>query len=316
MGSSGAAMKKDVIIIGAGPAGLSAAIYVERAGKSAAVLEANTFGGQIVNTPDIMNYPGIKKTSGFDFAMGLYEQATELGAEVIFDKAVKIEKRAEKDFCITGASGEIYEAGAVILATGAVNRPLGFDNEKSLIGHGVSYCATCDGAFFKGKDVAVNGGGNTALEDAMFLTNYCNKVYIIHRREGFRGEPKTLEALRQKENVTFILNANVTKLIAEEKDKFSVLTGVEVTDKNTGEKQEIEVSGLFIAIGQMPQNEDFADVVMLDDAGYIEAGEDTHTGTPGIYAAGDGRTKKVRQLVTAAGDGAVAALEAVNYISN
>ena len=298
----------DVIIIGAGPAGLSAAIYVQRAGKSALVLEAYTYGGQIVNTPEVENYPGIAKISGFDFATALYEQATALGAELVFDRAVKLEEQdgVKK---ITTESGAEYTAKAVILATGAKNRHLGIDREEELTGRGISYCATCDGAFFKGKPVAVNGGGNTALEDALFLSNYCSKVYIIHRREGFRGEPGQLESLRQKGNVEFVLNATVTALIGTPK-----LSAVEVTDKNTGEKKELAVDGLFIAIGQEPDNQAFADLVDLDKAGYITAGEDCRTKTPGIFTAGDCRTKTVRQLTTAASDGAVAALAACSYL--
>jgi thioredoxin reductase (NADPH) len=307
----------DVIIIGAGPAGLSAAIYVQRAGKKAVVLEAMTYGGQIVNTPEVENYPGIQKISGFEFATALYEQAVSLGAEVVFDRAVSIEeadgetpeegKPAIKR--VVAESGATYEGYAVILATGAKNRKLGIDREQELTGRGISYCATCDGAFFKGKSVAVNGGGNTALEDAMFLSNYCSKVYVIHRREGFRGEPKTLEALRAKENVELVLNATVTRLVGEPK-----LTAVEVTDKVTGETKSIPVEGLFIAIGQEPENHGFENVVALDPLGYISAGEDCTTGTPGIFTAGDCRTKAVRQLTTAASDGAVAALAACSYI--
>ena len=300
----------DVLIIGAGPAGLSAAVYVQRAGKSATVLEAMTFGGQIVNTPEVENYPGIKKISGFDFAMSLYEQATELGAEIVFDKAERIEQAEGPLWRVVTASGASYEAKAVILATGAKNRKLGLEREGELTGRGVSYCATCDGAFFKGKPVAVNGGGNTALEDAMFLSNYCEKVYVIHRREGFRGEPKTLEALRAKENVEFVLNATVTRLLGEGK-----LSGVEVTDKNTGDVRELSVEGLFVAIGQEPENHGFENVAALDPLGYISAGEDCLTATPGIFTAGDCRTKAVRQLTTAASDGAVAALAACSYIS-
>ncbi len=307
----------DVIIIGAGPAGLSAAIYVQRAGKQALVLEAMTFGGQIVNTPEVENYPGIRNISGFDFAMALYEQATGLGAELVFDRAVKLEElpagSGEEDGKtikrVTTAGGAVYEAPAVILATGAKNRKLGVDREQELTGAGVSYCATCDGAFYKGKAVAVNGGGNTALEDAAFLANYCSKVYVIHRREGFRGEPQMLTALKEKENVEFVLNATVTKLIGEPK-----LSAVEVTDKITGGKREIEVEGLFIAIGQEPENKDFANVVLLDPLGYIKAGEDCMTGTSGVFTAGDCRTKAVRQLTTAASDGAIAALAACSYI--
>ena len=298
----------DVIIIGAGPAGLSAAIYVQRAGKSALVLEAMTYGGQIINTPEVENYPGIQKISGFDFATALYEQAVSLGAELVFDRAEKIEKKEEL-LQVTTAGGSVYEAKAVILATGAKNRKLGIEREQELTGRGVSYCATCDGAFYKGKPVAVNGGGNTALEDAMFLSNYCSRVYVIHRREGFRGEPQALEALRAKDNVEFVLNATVTGLLGEPK-----LTGVEVTDKLTGETRELEVEGLFVAIGQEPENHGFENVVALDPLGYISAGEDCTTGTPGVFTAGDCRTKAVRQLTTAASDGAVAALAACSYI--
>ena len=305
----------DVLIIGAGPAGLSAAIYVQRAGKHAVCLEALTVGGQIVNTPEIANYPGIKSTSGFAFSMGLYEQATELGAEIEYEKAVSVEKiesseEADKEsFTVTAESGKTYEAKTVIIATGAKNRRLGLEKEDSLTGRGVSFCATCDGAFFKGKDVAVNGGGNTALEDALFLTNYCNKVYIIHRRDEFRGEPKSLELLKNKDNTEFVLNSTVTELKGDKS-----LEAVVVKDKLTGEEREINVQGLFIAIGQEPDNKSFEDSAELDASGYVAADESCLTKTPGVFVAGDCRTKTVRQLTTAASDGAVAALAACSYI--
>ena len=299
----------DVIIVGAGPAGLSAAIYVERSGKHAVCFEKLTVGGQIVNTPDIANYPGIKNISGFEFSMGLYEQATELGAEVIYDRVSGIEKK-DNTFKVTTDSGKEYEAKAVILATGAKNRHLGLDKEEELTGRGVSYCATCDGAFFKGKDVAVNGGGNTALEDALFLTNYCNKVYIIHRRDEFRGEPQNLEAVKKKENIEFVLNSTISELKGDK-----ALEAVVVRNKETQEEKEIPVSGLFIAIGQEPDNGDFSLVADLDKGGYIVADEKCLTKTLGIFVAGDCRTKDVRQLTTAASDGAVAALAACSYIS-
>ncbi len=301
----------DVLIIGAGPAGLSAAIYVERAGKHAVCLEEKMVGGQIVNTPEIANYPGIKKTSGFEFSMGLYEQATELGAEVEYERAAKIEKLEgdEEGFKVIAESGKEYEARTVIIATGAKNRHLGIDKEEEFTGRGISYCATCDGAFYKKKDVAVNGGGNTALEDALFLSNYCNKVYIIHRRDEFRGEPKNLEAVKKKENVEFVLNSTVIDLKGEKS-----VEAVTVKDKITGEEKDIPVSGLFIAIGQEPDNKGFMDVADLDPAGYVAADESCTTKTPGIFVAGDCRTKAVRQLTTAASDGAVAALAACAYI--
>lgn len=299
----------DIVIVGAGVAGLSAAIYGLRAGKSVLLFEEKTYGGQIINTPEIENYPGIKKVSGFEFATNLYEQATELGAEVKYEKVLGIIDNSDKKIVKTD-SGE-YETKAVILATGAKNRPLGIDREQELIGAGVSYCATCDGAFFRGKDVAVVGGGNTALEDAQFLSNYCNKVYVIHRRDSFRGETKHVDVLKSKPNVEFILDSNVTKLIGEER-----LEAIEVSNKKTGDKQEISVAGVFVAIGQMPDNEAFDELVATDDYGYIEAGEDCKTGTEGIYVAGDCRTKTVRQLTTAAADGAVAALAACEYLQS
>jgi thioredoxin-disulfide reductase len=297
----------DIVIVGAGTAGLSAAIYAVRAGKSVIVLEATTHGGQIVNTPEVENYPGIQKISGFEFANNLYKQAKSLGAEVIYEKVIGIEVNGEEK--IVHTTKEDYQAKAVILATGAKNRPLGLEHEKEWIGAGISYCAICDGMFYRGKDVAVAGGGNTALENAIFLTNYCRKVYIIHRRDAFRGEEKLLQTLKEKPNVEFVLNANITRLIGEDG-----VDGVEVEDKNTHEKRIIDVMGLFVAIGQMPENSEFINVVDLDKGGYIEAKEDCKTKTKGIFTAGDCRTKKVRQLATAASDGAIAALAACEYI--
>ena len=204
----------DIVIVGAGPAGLSAAIYGLRAGKTVLLLEASQFGGQIINTPDVENYPGIRHISGFDFARSLYEQATELGAELVFEKAESVEDAGE--YKIVRGTRNSYEAGAVILATGAKNRPLGLAGEQAFVGHGISYCATCDGAFFRGKTVAVNGGGNTALEDAAYLAGICSKVYLIHRRDRFRGEERAVQALREKGNVEFVLDSTVTGLLAGE----------------------------------------------------------------------------------------------------
>ena len=295
----------DIIIIGAGTAGLSAAIYALRAGKSVLLMEQLTYGGQIINTPEVENYPGIKSISGFDFAQGLYEQAEALGAELKYEQVTGIEDGEVKK--VKTSSGE-YECKAIILATGAKNRPLGLDKETEFIGSGISYCATCDGAFFKGRVVAVNGGGNTALEDALFLSNYCKKVYLIHRRDEFRGEAKQVDKLKEKENIEFVLNATITEILGEDE-----LSGVRVHDKLSGEDKDIELDGLFIAIGQMPENAAFAPLIELDKGGYIVAGEDCRTNVAGIFAAGDCRTKTVRQLTTAAADGAVAALAACAY---
>lgn len=299
--------KYDIVVVGAGPAGLSAAIYGVRAGKSVLVLEALTHGGQIVNTPEIENYPGIKNISGFEFAQGLYEQAVALGAIVKYEKVNSIE--VQDNIKLVKTAKEIYEAKAVILATGAKNRSLGLEREDSLLGLGISYCATCDGAFYRGRDVAVAGGGNTAIEDATFLANYCNKVYVIHRRDSFRAEDALVKALKTKENVEFVLDSNIKELIGTDG-----LEAVVVENKNNKESRKIEVAGLFVAIGQKPENNEFSSVVNLDDAGYILGGEDTKTNVSGIFVAGDTRTKAVRQLATAAGDGAVAGLGAAAYI--
>ncbi len=297
----------DIVIVGAGTAGLSAAIYALRAGKTVLILEQLTYGGQIVNTPEVENYPGIKSISGFDFATGLYEQAAALGATIEYAPATGLEVLPDGSKAVISGDKR-FECKAIILATGAKNRPLGLDREQELIGSGISYCATCDGAFYRKRAVAVNGGGNTALEDALFLSNGCSKVTVIHRRDAFRGEAKLVDQLKQRENVEFVLNANITKLIGEDG-----LSAIEVTDKNSGETKEIPVDGLFIAIGQMPENAAFASVVNVDKSGYIIAGEDCCTNVEGIYAAGDCRTKTVRQLTTAAADGAVAALAASTY---
>jgi thioredoxin-disulfide reductase len=309
---------KDVIIIGAGTAGLTAAIYALRAGKSVLVLEQGNYGGQIINTPKVENYPGIEQISGYEFAAGLYRQAEKLGMEYRSEKVtdIRLEDGAEAREELSSASLETgnkivetteqsYRARAVILATGAKNRPLGIEKEAEYTGRGISYCATCDGMFFRGKKVAVVGGGNTALEDAAFLSNYCEKVYLIHRRETFRGEEKLVKELRKKENVEFFLNKTVQEL-----EGGATLQAVVLRDKISGEESRLEISGLFVAIGQMPENGVFARLVDLDENGYILAGEDCRTNVEGIFAAGDCRKKTVRQLTTAAADGAVAALAA------
>lgn len=300
----------DVIIVGAGTAGLTAGIYAVRAGKKALILEAASYGGQIINTPDIENYPGIAHISGFDFATGLYNQAKDLGAEIRFERVLGIE--TEGDIRKVRTSQNEYQCKAVILATGAKNRPLGLESEKELIGKGISYCATCDGMFYRNKTVAVNGGGNTALEDAQFLSNYCEKVYLIHRRDKFRADEKEVERLKAKDNVEFVLNSTITKLNSDE----TGLVSIDVTDKESNETREISISGLFVAIGQSPDNTPFENVTRLDEKGYIEAGEDMKTGTAGVFTAGDCRTKSVRQLTTAASDGATAALQACAYIDS
>ena len=297
----------DIIIIGAGPAGLTAAIYARRASKTVLVLEAKTYGGQIITTNKIDNYPAEPGISGPEFAKKLYDQVIELGAEVVFEKALDIHNLEDKKEVVT--ANKVYEAKAIIIATGVDNRKIGLENEEKLTGKGVSYCATCDGAFFKNQDVAVVGGGNTALQDALYLSNICNKVYLIHRRDEFRADENTVEKLKEKDNVEFVLNSVVTKL-EEENDS---LVGIEVKDKE-GNISNMSITGIFVAVGQVPENQNFAKFAKMDDKGYIIAGENCHTETEGIFVAGDNRVKEVRQLVTAASDGAIAATEAVKYI--
>ncbi len=296
----------DIIIIGAGTAGLTAGIYAARAGRTVLVLEGNMYGGQIVNTTEIENYPAIRHISGYEFATNLYEQATELGVKVEYRQVTGI--RTCRTYKEVQTKEEQYQARAVIIATGAKNRMLGLPDEQRLIGAGVSYCATCDGAFFRGKKVAVVGGGNTALDDALFLSNDCETVYLIHRRETFRGEAGKRKVLEARRNVVFILNSRVVELHGMNR-----LEAITVED---GQKirQKIDVAGLFVAIGQEPENQAFADLVQLDNGGYIRAGEDCVTNAPGIFTAGDCRTKKIKQLTTAVADGAVAALAACEYI--
>lgn len=294
-------------IIGGGTAGLTAAIYGQRAGKQTVVFEGANYGGQIVFSPNVENYPGIASISGAQYSMNLVEQATNLGAETKREQ-VKEVKKVEDGYLVVTEEGE-YLCQALVLATGVTHRHLGLENEEKLTGAGVSYCATCDGMFFRGKNVAVIGGGNTALQDAEFLSNYCSKVYLVHRREEFRGDAKNVSSLREEENVEFVLNALPEEILGEQ-----MVQGLVVTDKISGAKKTLDVDGIFVAIGHLPKNEIFAELVDLDAGGFIKAGENCETSRDGIFAAGDCRTKEVRQLTTAAADGAVAALAAVKYI--
>lgn len=298
----------DIGIIGGGTAGMTAAIYGQRAGKKTIIIEGGVFGGQITSSPNVENYPGIASVSGSEFSMNLLDQAVKLGAETAMDQVTGI--REEDGVKIIETAGKEYPCRSVILATGVTHRHLGIPNEDRLTGAGVSYCATCDGMFFRGRDVAVIGGGSTALQDAEFLSNYCRKVYLIHRRDEFRGEDSIVKRLQGKENVEFILSATVKEIIGDQ-----AVERLIVNSKKSGKEFKLDVSGVFIAVGQIPKNEIFADVVKLDADGFILAAEDCITSRPGIFAAGDCRTKEVRQLTTAAADGAVAALAACKYIA-
>ena len=298
----------DIGIVGGGTAGMTAAIYGQRAGKKTIIIEGGAFGGQITSSPNVENYPGIASVSGSEFSMNLLDQAVKLGAETQTEQVTGIREEDGKKIIVT--DGKEYPCRSIILATGVTHRHLGEPGEERLTGAGVSYCATCDGMFFRGRDVAVVGGGSTALQDAEFLSGYCSKVYLIHRRDEFRGENNIVKRLEKKENVEFILSATVKEIVGE-----NMVEKLILNHKKTGEESELPVAGVFVAVGQIPQNDMFADIVRLDGSGFILAAEDCMTSHPGIFAAGDCRTKEVRQLTTAAADGAVAALAACKYIA-
>lgn len=297
----------DCIIIGAGPAGLTSAIYTLRANKKVLIFESNVVGGQIVNTMDIENYPSTPHVTGYDFSNSLYKQVQDLGGEFKFEKVTSIENGETKK--VTTLNGT-YEAKTIIIATGLENRMLNLPNIDTYLGKGVSICAVCDGGFFRGKDVAVVGGGNTALEDTLYLSNICNKVYLIHRRNEFRAEAKTIELVKLKPNVEFILDSNVTSINGE-----NTVESIEVMNKN-GETKPLNVSCLFIAIGQEPNTAFLNGMIDINEQGFIAANESCKTNLDGIFVAGDIRNKNVRQLVTATSDGAIAASEAIKYLNN
>ena len=296
----------DIIVIGGGPAGLTAAVYARRAGKSVLVLEKDALGGQITWSPKVENYPAVPAVSGMDLGNRMAEQAMDMGAEVEIDEVLRIEDFGSHKR-VYGSFGTEYDARAVILAAGARPRKLGLKREDEMVGSGVGYCAVCDGAFFKGQAVAVNGGGNSALQDAVLLSDLCSRVYLVHRRGSFRGEEALVNLLRGKENVEFVLNAVITELKGD-----SELSGITV--EQDGVQREIPVSGLFVAIGHEPDLAAFADFLDLDDRGYAASDEGCLTKTEGFFVAGDCRRKKIRQVTTAAADGAVAALAACAWL--
>ena len=299
----------DIIVVGGGPAGLTAALYALRAGKSVLVIEKSTFGGQITWSPKVENYPAIPSVSGTELGDRLMAQAEAQGAEFELDEVISVEldgdvKRVKTDF------GGEFEAKALIIAVGAKPRMLGLEREEALVGNGVCLCAVCDGAFYKNRPVAVSGGGNSALQDAVLLSDTCSKVYLIHRRATFRGEAKLVETLRSKDNVEFVLESSVTALHGENE-----LSGITVTNKD-GASRDISVDGLFVSVGHAPYNGVFAQLMELDEAGYAASDESCLTKTRGVFVAGDCRRKAVRQLTTAAADGSAAALAACSYIDN
>lgn len=297
---------KDLLIIGAGPAGITAAIYGVRYGLTVSVFEGLSYGGQVATTAQVENYPAIEKIDGFNFSTKLYEQAKGMDVEFISENVTSVNFDGDEKTIVTDKN--TYTGKTVIIATGAKRRKLNCVGEDDFTGRGVSYCATCDGAFFKNKDVAIVGGGNTALEDALFLANICNNVYLIHRRDTFKGNKVLADTVIKNEKIKILYNSTVESI---EGDK--VVTSVRILRE--GKPITKDVSGVFIAIGTEPENELYANYVELDEVGYIIADETCTTNTKGIFVAGDCRTKPLRQIVTATGDGAVAAFMAMNYIT-
>ena len=298
---------KDIIIIGAGTAGLTAAIYGQRAGLSCTVFEKYAPGGQIVNSPSIENYPGMYGVSGYDYSMALFNQAQKLGAEVQFAEVTGIDFSGKTKKVITTAGD--FEAKAVIIANGAARRKIGCKGEDEFEGRGVSYCATCDGNFFRGKTVAVVGGGESAFEEAEYLSEICDKVYLIHRRDIFSAAKTAVDSVLKKKNVTVLTNSVIEEIKGE-----NAVSSIILKNRANGSKAEIPLSAVFVAIGLIPDNKIYENVLKLDEGGYFDCKEDCLTGCEGVFVAGDNRKKVLRQLVTAASDGATAANAAANYI--
>ncbi len=297
----------DIIIIGGGTAGMTAALYALRSGKKVLILESENFGGQIAFSPRVENFPSIKSISGSEFADKLLEQILALGASIELEKVLHVEKNV-LEFIITTEYNE-YIARSIIIATGVKHRHIGIPHEEELAGKGISYCATCDGAFYQGRDVALIGDGNTALQYSILLANYCQKVYVCTLFDKFFGDMSLVETLKKKENVEIIPNV-LLKAFKGEKE----LTGLVFNRSTDNTELTINVAGVFIAIGQIPDNEAFKNLVNLDKDGYIITDENGKTKTLGVFAAGDCRVKAVRQLTTAVADGAVAAISAVSYL--
>ena len=299
----------DIIIVGGGPAGLTAAVYARRAGKSVLVVEKNSFGGQIAFSPKVENIPGTISISGAAFADALVEQAMNLGADVELETVTAVQK-TESGFTVSTEEGSAFEGRSVILAVGVKHRTLGLPGEEELIGNGISFCAVCDGAFYAGQDTVMIGGGNSALQEALLLSEVCRKVTVVQNLAFFTGEKKLADALQAKENVEILFSHLVTGYTLAN----GMLTGVEVKNGETGEVKTIPADGVFLAVGLVPENGAFADLAKLDDRGYFDAGESCTTATAGIFVAGDCRRKEIRQVTTAAADGAIAAMAACRYL--
>lgn len=296
----------DIIVIGGGPAGLTAAIYAKRANKSVLVLEKATFGGQITFSPKVENIPGFTEVSGNEFADKLVEQALAQGVEFEFCEALEIKDGATKT--VVTDSGE-FESKAVIIATGAKHRHLGIEKEEEFIGNGISFCAVCDGAFFKGQDVAVIGGGNSALVEALQLSELCKTVYVVQNLDYLTGEAALCKRIDEKNNIKVILSTTVDSIVGDDTFK-----GININ--TNGNISELKIDGMFVAIGLIPQNEAFANVLTLNNYGYADYDENCTGEKAGIFVAGDCRSKTIRQVTTAVADGAVSALAACKYIDS
>jgi len=299
----------DILVIGGGPAGLTAALYARRQNKSVLVLEKNSFGGQTVFSPKIENYPGFKEMSGMEFSDLLVDQVLAQGADLEMEEALSITDNGATKTVVT-ENGSM-EARAVIVAAGARHRMLGLEGEENYVGNGISFCAVCDGAFYKGKTVAVIGGGNSALQEALLLAETCQTVHIVQNLAFMTGEEALVKALEAKDNVTMTFNTVVDALIGEDE-----LTALRLKNTETGILTSLPIDGMFVAIGLIPDNDAVKDIVSLDERGYIVSNESCLTNIPGIFAAGDCRTKAVRQIATAIADGASAALAACKYLEN
>ncbi len=297
----------DVVILGCGPAGMTAAIYALRAGRTVLVIEEAAPGGQILFAHEVENFPAFRRISGAELSDRMFQQILDLGAVIESDRVSKVEK-ADDIFHITTDYGK-FEGKTLIVATGVKNRPLGVDREDALVGAGVSYCALCDGNFFKGRPVAVVGGGNTALQDALYLADLCSEVYLIHRRDSFRGEEARVKAIRGRDNIKLMLESTVTELHGDR-----ALEGLTVQHKVTGETSRIDCAAVFVAVGKVADNSFLGDLVPTD-AGYILADESCVTPCAGLFTAGDCRSKTVRQLTTAVADGSAAATAAIEYLN-
>ncbi len=300
----------DIIIIGGGPAGMTAALYAVRNGKSALVLEKGGFGGQITYSPRVENFPGSLSISGNEFADRMLEQLLAQGAEVEVETVTGIADKGDCKLVLT-ESGVEYEAKAVVIATGVKHRMLGLEGENELVGNGISFCALCDGEYYRGLTVAVAGGGNSALQEATLLADVCREVVMVQDLDYFTGEETLVKALLKRPNVRALTGTAIEEIITDG----SGFAGLKLRNKTTDETVELPCDGLFVAIGLIPENKVFSELVPLDKAGYIASGEDCETGRPGVFAAGDCRAKRVRQLTTATADGAVAALAACEYIN-